>query len=138
MESATTTSIGTLNPNVKLPPAALRLENLDFDPTGNPYYKFPPFLSPPDGKELIPYDKFKPHGIQIALESDVEELDGEGIPTVELGVKHLSSREREKKKKMRSYRDGESSPMSSWWDDWNEGEDLRRADSYDPCVQRSF
>jgi hypothetical protein len=120
----------------KLPPAAYRLDNLDFDPTGNPYYKFPPFLSPPAGTPLIPFDKFKASGIQIAFETDVEELDGEGIPTIELGSKHGPGGDADRKKKRKRPKNGDDSRRGPWWEEWREGEDLRRADSYDPYVER--
>ncbi|KAF8589655.1 hypothetical protein K439DRAFT_326594 [Ramaria rubella] len=127
---------GTLNADFKLPPAALRLPTLEFDPTGNPYYKFPPFLSPPDGVPLIPFDKFRPHGIEINLDSDVEELDGDGIPTVELSAKHGDKEKKRKKKKTKREGDESQRKVSFWYDDWNEGEDLRRADAFDPNTPR--
>lgn len=121
--------------SVKLPPAAFRLEALDFDPSGNPYYKFPPFLLPSDGTPLVPFEKFEAKGIEISFDSDVEEVDGEGIPTVELGTKHGPTGDTEKRKRRkRSKFDGDSR-KGPWWVEWGESEDLRRADCYDPYVQ---
>lgn len=129
------------NPNIKLPPAALRLgSRLEYDVLGTPYYKFPPFLSPPDGIELIPFNKFQPVGIEIIFDPDEEEFDGAGIPTVMLGTKHvpLSERDLERKKKKRKKKDEGSQAMriprrdAMWWEDWADGEDLRRAEPENP------
>ncbi|KAF8513862.1 hypothetical protein JB92DRAFT_2921410 [Gautieria morchelliformis] len=125
--------------SVKLPPAAFRLDTLDFDPTGNPYYKFPPFLSPPAGTPLIPFDKFEASGIEICFESDdVEEVDGEGIPTIELASKHGPGGDTDRRKRKKRPKNGDDSRKGGpWWEQWREGEDMRRADCYDPNVART-
>lgn len=121
---------------VKLPPAALRLESLDFDPTGNPYYKFPPFLSTPNGTQLVPFHKFKARGIMISFDADLEEIDGEGIPTIELGTKHGPTGDTEKRKRKKRSKLDVESRKGPWWEEWGEGEELRRADCFDLYVQR--
>jgi hypothetical protein len=121
--------------SVKLPPAALRLATLDFDPLGHPYYKFPPFLSSPAGTPLIPFDQFEAIGIEIFFDSDGEEVDGKGIPTVELGTKHGLAGDTEKRKKKKRAKNGDNSRNGPWWEEWGESEDLRRADCFDPYVQ---
>lgn len=118
--------------SVKLPPAAYRLEILDFDPLGHPYYKFPPFLLPPDGTELIPFDKFEARGIEVSFDSDVEEVDGLGIVTIELGTRHGPTGDTEKRKKKKRVRNGNGTKKGPWWEEWGDGEDLRRADIFDP------
>lgn len=121
---------------VRLPPAALRLGALEFDPLGHPYYRFPPFLPPADGTPLIPFYQFEAIGIEIHFESDGEELDGNGIPTIELGTKHGPAGDSEKKrKKKRSKNVDNSKKGQPWWEEWGETEDLRRADRFDPYVQ---
>ncbi|KIJ57220.1 hypothetical protein M422DRAFT_63007 [Sphaerobolus stellatus SS14] len=129
------------NPNVKLPPAAARLTNLDFDPQGNPYYKFPPYISPPEGVTIVSFEAFLPAGIELVLDPDEDEYDGMGIPTVMLGAKHVPLAEKDKKKKKKKKKDDDNSKVqrkeSTWWEDWAEGEDLRRAEVYNPNVPRS-
>src|SRR5271155_4980790 len=49
--------------------------------------KFPPFPAQPLETTIIPFKDFKEHGIRIFSDTGVE-MDGLGIPTVELGVVH--------------------------------------------------
>ena len=51
-----------------------------------PIIKFPPFPIQPL-ETIIPFKDFKEHGIRIFSDTGVE-MDGLGIPTVELGVVH--------------------------------------------------
>ncbi|KAF8520797.1 hypothetical protein BU17DRAFT_88703 [Hysterangium stoloniferum] len=136
------------NPHLKLPPVVPRLgAQLEFDPFGNPYFKFPPFLAAPSdtGTPLVPYVLFKPAGIVISLDPDEVEVDGEGVETVQLSAKHVAPGDKEKKKKRRRTAkkgpDGAPGPEdmkrpAKWWEDWMEGEDMRRADGYDPNLPR--
>jgi hypothetical protein len=50
--------------------------------------KFPPFPPVPEGTTILPFASFKEKGIQIAPSHSGEEVDGLGIPTVELRVPH--------------------------------------------------
>lgn len=130
-------NVGTApDPAIKFPPivlsGALDKHGLEYDPTGVPYYKFPPFTSSAiattngrgSGAPLIPFSAFKPYGIQIMLDAEAEEVDGNGIKTVQLGVKHVGK----KKKKSRQKLDVTFERRVMWWEDWEEGEHLRRGD----------
>ncbi|KAH7922047.1 hypothetical protein BV22DRAFT_1121726 [Leucogyrophana mollusca] len=112
--------------------------------------KFPPFPDPPEGVTILPFKDFKPNGIQLfahAGDDDDVELDGLGIPTVELRVKHetddpkSNSRKRRKKKKSSAVA-AQPGKKLLWYEEWDEGEHLRVAKSvYDreiPRVDRFF
>jgi hypothetical protein len=97
-----------------------------------PLLTFPPFPEVPKDSGLVPFKDFKPSGIQISVSGDDGiELDGLGIPTVELRVKHDTDEPKtgKKKKKSKSARtaglDGEPAKRLTWWEEWEEGEDLR-------------
>jgi hypothetical protein len=69
------------------------------------------------------------------------ELDGLGIPTVELRVKHDADEPKTGKKKGKKKRkkietvDGEPVRRLAWWEEWEEGEDLRVSNfGYSPYV----
>jgi hypothetical protein len=98
-----------------------------------PFFTFPPFPEVPADSGLVPFKDFRPSGIQISVSGDEEiEVDGLGIPTVELRVKHDTDEPKtgkKKKKKSKSAKnaglDGEPVKRLTWWEDWEEGEDLR-------------
>jgi hypothetical protein len=98
-----------------------------------PLLTFPPFPEVPADSGLVPFKDFKPAGIQISVSGDNEiEIDGLGIPTVELRVKHDTDEPKtgkKKKKKSKSAKtggvDGEPVKRLTWWEEWEEGEDLR-------------
>ena len=111
--------------------------------------RFPPFPTVPDGVELIPFVSFKPSGIRVPIDDDVGdqpageiELDGLGIPTITLRVKHASdSMEKKKKKKKKG---GSSQQVQvalekpkTWWEVWEEFEDIRK-NTYDELVISPF
>lgn len=73
------------------------------------------------------------------------ELDGLGIPTIELRVKHdtdepkTGKRKGKKKKKKHIEIDGEPMRRLTWWEEWEEGEDLRVSNfGYSSCVSHSL
>ena len=52
------------------------------------FLKFPPFPTQPIGSSsIIPFKHFKEHGIRMFSNNGIE-VDGLGIPTIELGVVH--------------------------------------------------
>ncbi len=106
---------------------------VEMTPEDIPYYKWPPFPSPPKGVKITPFSEFKEAGIQIVMEDQQVEVDGLGIPTVTLGVKHDLENPRKGKKKKKTLANGEV-VQEVWYEDWAEGEDLRRNHSYDPYV----
>lgn len=88
----------------------------------------------------MPFKDFKPRGIQLFAqlkrsgngdEDDDVELDGLGIPTIELRVKHSTDecksnrRKRRKKKHTTDSAPGALVKKSPWYEEWEEGEDLR-------------
>jgi hypothetical protein len=101
-----------------------------------PFIIFPPFPTPPPGVTLIPFKDFRPRGIQLfseatgGLDEEDMELDGIGIPTVELRVKHStdeckSNTRKRKRKKKTTAADGIPAKKLPWYEEWEEGEDLR-------------
>jgi hypothetical protein len=93
---------------------------------------FPPFPPLPPTSNLPPFKLFQPTGIQISISGDDNEteLDGLGIPTVELRVKHdtdepKTGKRRKKSKNVRAMRVDEPVKRLTWWETWEEGEDLR-------------
>jgi hypothetical protein len=111
--------------------------------------RFPPFPTVPDGVELIPFVSFKPSGIRVPIDDDDEdqpagaiELDGLGIPTIALRVKHAADnaeRKKKKKKKGGSAQQVQVEPEKpkTWWEVWEEFEDIRK-NTYDASVTSSF
>lgn len=76
--------------------------------TDGPTIKFPPFPPQPDageGASIIPFKRFKEHGIRIFSDTGVE-MDGLGIPTVELDVIHdLDECKTETRRKLKDGKD---------------------------------
>ncbi|THH11035.1 hypothetical protein EW146_g8179 [Bondarzewia mesenterica] len=110
-----------------------------------PFLRFPPFPSPPDGKVVIPFKHFKASGICVPIDEDIDEedveVDGLGIPTVPLRVKHTTdSVEKKKKKKKKNSHTvsvAEDPPKRrTWWEEWEELEDIRK-NYYDIKVARA-
>ncbi|TFY73076.1 hypothetical protein EWM64_g10936 [Hericium alpestre] len=98
--------------------------------------RFPPWPAPPPGKKIIPFKEFKPVGIRISMDGDDDapELDGLGIPTVPLLVKHGTDdleKKRRKKKGGASQVTVADGKRNTWWEDWEELEDVRKK-YYDP------
>ncbi|KAL4081360.1 hypothetical protein V8B97DRAFT_13831 [Scleroderma yunnanense] len=118
-----------------------------------PFTRFPPFPNPPEGVTIMPFKDFKPRGIQLFAqlkrsdngdEDDDVELDGLGIPTLELRVKHTTDecksnkRKKRKKKHTDSATPGAPAKKLPWYEEWEEGEDLRVIKgSYDTSIQAS-
>ncbi|KAH9947216.1 hypothetical protein B0H21DRAFT_360452 [Amylocystis lapponica] len=104
-----------------------------------PFLKYPPFPVPPAGATITPFSKFKPAGIQMNLDpvQDDIELDGLGIPTVVLPVRHdLTEAERRKRKKKVAAPDG-TVRLPPWFEDWALAEHLRRTSApIDPSQSR--
>lgn len=100
------------------------------------YIRYPPFPVPPPGKKILSFSEFKPSGIQIAIDPEpgYVEQDGHGIPTVALRVKHDLTETERKKKRGKASRTvvgaGGQTRRLTWWEEWEEGEELRRAS---PC-----
>ena len=98
---------------------------VDFDEKGVPLYDWPPFPQPPPGVSILPFKEFKPQGILIRMNEEDEELDGEGIPTVRLAVKHDGDKKQRKKKKKPAAIDQATQSQIPWYEHWAEGEELR-------------
>lgn len=137
--------------------------------TDGPKMKFPPFPTKPDtGVSIIPFKRFKEHGIRMFSDTGVE-MDGLGIPTVELAARHdLDECKTETRRKLMDGKDvldvkkgktpvGEPvklNPMEKakdrrtqryilfakkeWFDQWAEGEHLRGLKTYDPYALDSI
>ncbi|KAF8657976.1 hypothetical protein AX16_002136 [Volvariella volvacea WC 439] len=153
----------------------------DPDPSANNVWiKYPPFPAVPKGVTIIPFSKFKENGIRLealirpreksssskptqeqkqGVESGDEddgleylEVDGLGIPTVELKTSHgkdVGKTEAAKKRKINRIREevrrkeqdrlakiekGQAQ-RREWWEVWEDGEALRLK-SYDPRMTR--
>lgn len=85
---------------------------------------------------ITPFKEFKEHGIQIFSGDTDDEIDGLGIPTVELRVQHetdnckTDTKRRKKKKEPEAKK--KPSVRKTWWELWDEAEDLRLSGPYDP------
>ncbi|KAL5529936.1 hypothetical protein ACEPAF_6193 [Sanghuangporus sanghuang] len=111
----------------------VKKKGVELDVNGFPYHKWPPFPDPPDNIKIIPFNEFKPSGIQISFDDEVE-VDGLGIPTVRLPVIHDNEAPPRKKKKTKLTAAGEEiRQRSNWWEEWEEGEEqrLRSIGTYD-------
>ena len=125
-------------------PAALTLESAIL-------LRFPPFPAAPDGVELVPFHAFRPSGIRVPIDDDIDDYDGRraledvierdglGIPTIPLRVKHAA--DNMEKKKKRKKKGGVAAQQvqvaperpKAWWELWDELEDIRR-NAYDASV----
>lgn len=127
------------------------------NPTDGPTIRFPPFpVLPPNAREpLIPFKNFKEHGIRVFSDTDVE-VDGLGIPTIELGVRHeldecktkTRRKVNEENKRGSGNRTEEPAKVNppierrhqrfllfakkEWYDQWSEDEYLRGLNTFDP------
>ncbi|KAL5487575.1 hypothetical protein ACEPAI_5683 [Sanghuangporus weigelae] len=109
-----------MHPGIDVKKKGVELDANDF-----PYYKWPPFPDPPDNVRIIPFNEFKPSGIQISFNDEVE-VDGLGIPTVRLPIIHDNEAPPRKKKKTKLTAAGEEiRQRSNWWEEWEEGEEQR-------------
>ncbi len=99
--------------------------------------RFPPFPALPDGVTLIPYTSFKPSGIRVPIDDDDYfrldgvEVDGLGIPTIALHVKHAADSTEKKKKKKKKGVSAQTVQVAPerpkmWWEVWEELEDVRK------------
>jgi hypothetical protein len=99
------------------------------DPTA-PFYVFPPF---PTDESLIPFKNFKPKGIRpVDPESDDVEVDGDGIPTLTLGVQHATSQHEGAKKKKKKKTKDVPYVTTPWWEEWEQGDASHSLTYYDP------
>jgi hypothetical protein len=110
-------------------------ETAVIDPTA-PFYVFPPFPIAV-GKALISFKGFKPKGIRpLDPESDEVEVDGDGIPTLTLGIQHTSGKhegaKRKKKKKKTHLTKDMPFVTMPWWEEWEQADTSRPATHYDP------
>ncbi|KAK7008384.1 hypothetical protein R3P38DRAFT_3590234 [Favolaschia claudopus] len=104
-------------------------------------FSFPPFPPVPKGVTLIPFKDFKGYGIQPFLGDDEIERDGLGIPTIALSTKHDTDLSKTDPSRSTMGRGMEKTGRNEfwrkeWWEDWEEGEDLRIYGPYDPNVAR--
>ncbi|KAG8870829.1 hypothetical protein FRC20_011280 [Serendipita sp. 405] len=104
-------------------------------PPVDPKWVWPPFPTPSPDVKIIPFHQFEPKGIVISLDGD-SEIDGEGIKTVTLQVKHGIGGHRGKKGKRKKniLEDiGEEELQKMTWDKrWELAEEMRTARPPDP------
>ncbi|KZT29500.1 hypothetical protein NEOLEDRAFT_1056468 [Neolentinus lepideus HHB14362 ss-1] len=93
--------------------------------------RFPPFPAAPEGVSIVPFKDFKATGIQMRIAGeDQVEIDGLGIPTVQLRVKHFpdgsdgKQQKKRKRKKKNAFAGGAGQLQRPWWEVWEEGEEL--------------
>lgn len=111
--------------------------------------RFPPFPTPPEGVTLLSFTAFRPSGIRVPIDDDEDprlnevEVDGLGIPTIALRVKHVADNAEKKKKRKKKGGVATQSVQVAperpkmWWEVWEEMEDIRRNpynESVTPCV----
>ncbi|KAF7352129.1 hypothetical protein MVEN_01176000 [Mycena venus] len=98
-------------------------------------YSYPPFPSVPEGVTIVPFKDFKEHGIPVFEGDDDVEKDGLGIPTIQLRVKHDTDYSKTNpNRKRKTGRELRGAFRKEWWEDWEEGEDLRNHGPYDVNV----
>ncbi|KAJ7728971.1 hypothetical protein DFH07DRAFT_1066315 [Mycena maculata] len=106
-----------------------------------PRTRFPPFPTAPDGVTIVLFKDFKECGIRVQVFVDGDgdgedsvEVDGLGIPTVPLRVKHdtdvSKTNPNRKKRSARELAAVRPTFRKEWWEDWAEGEDLRNHGPY--------
>lgn len=114
----------------------MAISQADSSPVVVHKYTFPPFQVPVG---LIPFHEFKDDsGIEFEARSDGVEIDGKGIPTIALEVRHDTDKcksnathvqTRMKKKAAKLANPGQN-VKQDWWQVWEEAP-FRNA-SYDP------
>ncbi|KAH8826025.1 hypothetical protein DL96DRAFT_1610647 [Flagelloscypha sp. PMI_526] len=102
-----------------------------------PIYDFPPFPSTPDGVTLISFASFQEHGISIHSDPKTgEEIDGLGIPTIEIRAKHLETDEcksdairyQKQKAQAKLVQKAKANAFQAglpFWEQWMEAEEAR-------------
>src|ERR1700722_15184812 len=98
-----------------------------------PFLKFPPFPAPPPGRRIEPFKGFKGYGIQKLCKNGVE-VDGVGIPTVELPNKHSTDQCKTDATRKKKPKKVDARPKKEWWEIWEECEHARAACTYNLCV----
>jgi hypothetical protein len=99
--------------------------------------RFPPFPVLPDGVTLLSFNAFRPSGIRVPIDDDDDprvdgiEVDGLGIPTIALRVKHVADNAEKKKKRKKKGGAAMSVQVAperpkTWWEVWEDLEDIRR------------
>ena len=121
------------------------LENTPILPPAPVYnLAFPPFPSTL-GRDVIPFSDFVPKGLALKVDEDEEEqqeVDGEGVPTVLLGVTHDLDKPKSKKKRT-AIRTVIMDPVTGqplprrWYEQWEDNEPMMTAMRLDPYVQAS-
>lgn len=98
-----------------------------------PMLKYPPFPDAPEGVTIIPFSEFKPQGIKKFIDPspDNVELDGWGVPTAALSVRHDVEKWKKKKRRMGEDEDG-ATRKYSWWEEWEKDESGRKMVDIDP------
>ena len=110
-------------------------------PEPDAFVRYPPFPTLPPGVVLVPFARFQPRGIPIALEGaadDDGERDGLGVRTVRLRVEHApvedgaEGRKRKKRKKGGAGGGVTIAPGPSagerrvpWWELWKDEEEVK-------------
>lgn len=91
--------------------------------------KYPPFPDAPEGVTIIPFSEFKPQGIKKFIDPspDDVELDGIGIPTATLQVKHDEEKWKKKKRRMGDADDDGIVRKYYWWEEWEKDESGRKS-----------
>jgi hypothetical protein len=111
----------------------------DFSVIDNTYpadsIRFPPFPKPPPGVTIISFNDFQVHGIQVRYDNDsseAPEIDGLGIHTIKLRVKHQTDEinagtktKKRKKRKTGSVTNGVDVEKMEWWEAWEDSEGSR-------------
>lgn len=104
-------------------------------------YTFPPFPVVPEGVKIIPFKDFQERGIQVQIFDTVDEIerDGLGIPTVALRVKHDTDVSKTNPARRKSAKEAPRPGFKKeWWEDWEEGEDLRNHGPYNAYVDAEW
>jgi hypothetical protein len=107
-------------------------------PETDPKWVWPPFPPQPPEVTIVAFRDFEPKGIVIPLEDGVQELDGEGVPTVRLRVQHTFGGNKEKRKLKNKKGKGPLADLTqeeiakmTWDKKWELGEEMRMSEHID-------
>lgn len=109
----------------------------EIDAAGIPFYKWPPWPAPPAHACVIPFSAFVCLGISSMHKERGEEVDGLGLPTVNLDVRHPRDTGGSEVgvnsiKKKRKFLPGAHGATPSWDDAWEAADQKTPVRVYNP------
>ncbi|KAF8958505.1 hypothetical protein BDZ97DRAFT_1706028 [Flammula alnicola] len=112
------------------------------NPIDGPFIRFPPFPTAPEGTTVMSFKNFQERGICVEPGPEEAEVDGLGIPTVPLRVRHETDQCKTNTKRKRQAEDakvrkkGGKPSQRLWWEQWEDGEAIRFSIGFNPHSSR--